>query len=85
MGFFQFSTQSLCSNKNSEVSTTGNLLEGVNLDFLHWFSGFTDGEGNFLITLDRQYIKFRFKISLHIDDVEVLNTIKSHLNIGRLH
>ena len=84
MGFFQFSTQSLCSNKNSEVSTTGNLLEGVNLDFLHWFSGFTDGEGNFLITLDRQYIKFRFKISLHIDDVEVLNTIKSHLNIGRV-
>lgn len=84
MGFFQFSTQSLCSNKNSEVSTTGNLLEGVNLDFLHWFSGFSDAEGNFLITLDREYIKFRFKISLHIDDVEVLNTIKSHLNIGRV-
>ncbi|CBX89978.1 hypothetical protein LEMA_P123960.1 [Plenodomus lingam JN3] len=30
--------------------------------------------------LDRQYVRFRFKIYLHIDDVEVLNTIKSNLN-----
>lgn len=84
MGFFHFSTQSLCSNKKSEVSTTGNFLERVSSDFLHWFSGFSDGEGNFLITLDREYVKFRFKITLHIDDVEVLNTIKSNLNIGRV-
>jgi len=26
-------------------------LEDVNPDFLYWFSGFTDAEGNFLITL----------------------------------
>jgi len=84
MRFLQFSTQSLCSNKNSEVNTTGDFLEGVSNDFLHWYSGFTDAEGNFLITLDRQYVKFRFKISTHIDDVEVLNTIKSNLNIGRV-
>jgi hypothetical protein len=53
-------------------------------NFLFWFSGFTDAEGNFLITLDRSFVKFRFKISLHIDDVEVLNTIKSKLKIGRV-
>lgn len=59
-------------------------LEDVNPDFLYWFSGFTDAEGNFLIILDRNYVKFRFKISLHIDDVEVLNTIKSNLGIGNI-
>jgi hypothetical protein len=41
-----------------------------NDEFLHWFSGFTDavakGGGNFLITIDRSYVKLRFKISLHI-------------------
>lgn len=34
--------------------------------------------------LDRGFVKLRFKILLHIDDVEVLNTIKSKLNIGRV-
>jgi LAGLIDADG endonuclease len=53
-------------------------------DFFFWFSGFTDGEGNFLITMDRGFVKFRFKISLHVDDIEVLNTIKSKLNVGRV-
>lgn len=56
----------------------------INEEFLFWFSGFTDGEGNFSITLDRGYIRFRFKINLHIDDLQVLNLIKSKLNIGRI-
>ena len=38
-------------------------------DFLFWFSGFTDAKGNFFIILDRYFVKLRFKISLHIDDV----------------
>ena len=29
-------------------------------------------------------MRFRFKISLHIDDVQTLNTIKSKLKIGRV-
>ena len=53
-------------------------------EFNAWLSGFTDGEGNFSITLDRTYIRFRFKINLHIDDLQVLNLIKSNLNIGRI-
>ena len=56
----------------------------VSEEFLFWFSGFTDGEGNFSIFLDRTYIRFRFKINLHIDDLQVLNLIKSNLNIGRI-
>lgn len=54
----------------------------VSEEFLFWFSGFTDGEGNFSISLDRTYIRFRFKINLHIDDLQVLKVIKSNLNIG---
>lgn len=79
MGFSHFST---ISYKKSELDTENSRLSGVSDDFLFWFSGFTDAEGNFLITLDRNYVKFRFKISLHLDDIEVLHTIKSKLNIG---
>jgi len=79
MGFCQLSTK---CNKKSNVRTEDNLLKNVSSEFLYWFSGFTDGEGNFLISIDREYVRFRFKISLHIDDVEVLNTIKSNLNVG---
>lgn len=79
MGFCNYSTN---CNKNSNVRTEDNLLKNVSSEFLYWFSGFTDAEGNFLISIDRQFVRFRFKISLHIDDVEVLNTIKSNLNVG---
>lgn len=52
--------------------------------FLHWFSGFTDAEGKFLISIDRKYVKLRFKICLHIDDLRTLQVIQSNLNIGRV-
>lgn len=75
MGFSCFSTNSSNFNLNENKE---------NDDFLHWLSGFTDAEGNFLITIDREYVKFRYKISLHIDDINVLHLIKSKLNIGRV-
>lgn len=49
------------NNTKSDKSVTKNfILSNISEDFLFWFSGFTDGEGNFLITLDRDYVKFRF-------------------------
>jgi len=89
---------SLCSNlsfsnKKSEASyidgsRSANVsypnFSGEKDDFFFLFSGFTDAEGNFLITIDRSFVKFRFKISLHIDDIEALNIIKSKLNVGRV-
>ena len=81
-GFFHSSTDRC--NENSQVSTEQDLCYGVPKEFLYWFSGFSDAEGNFLITIDRNYVRFRFKICLHIDDLEVLNTIKSHLKVGRV-
>lgn len=55
-----------------------------NSSFLRWFAGFTDGEGNFLISLDRGFIRFRFKICMHIDNLEALNIIKSKLKVGNV-
>jgi hypothetical protein len=81
------------SNKKSEVSNidgsrSANVsypnFAGEKDDFFFWFSGFTDAEGNFFITIDRSFVKFRFKILLHIDDIEALNIIKSKLNVGRV-
>ena len=69
--------------RNFSTKLSENKLN-VSEEFLYWLSGFTDGEGNFSITLDRTYIRFRFKVNLHIDDLQVLNVIKSNLNIGRI-
>lgn len=80
MGFRNFTTY-LSKNSLAFVSVSDNF---TNKDFLFLFSGFTDAEGNFLITIDRKYVKLRFKISLHIDDIEVLYTIKSNLGFGRV-
>lgn len=46
--------------------------------------GFTDGEGNFNISLDskKSLVRFRFKIALHADDLVVLQNIQSKLGIG---
>jgi hypothetical protein len=35
-----------------------------------------------MIILDRGHIRFRFKITMHIDNLEALNLIKSILNVG---
>jgi len=72
---------SVIVNKEEPTHGISKLLH-VSTEFLQWFVGFTDAEGNFLITLDRDYVRFRFKISLHKDDIEVLNIIKSKLGIG---
>lgn len=93
-GFYKFYTT--FSNYKPEIfkfdSKSSNSLNENKPDnsdkelnyFLKWFVGFTDGEGNFLISLDRGFIRFRFKISMHIDNIEALNIIKSKLNIGNV-
>lgn len=59
-------------------------------EFLEWFSGFTDAEGNFNITLrklnNNKYtsVMLTFQIGLHIDDLSVLEVIKEKLNCGHI-
>lgn len=59
-------------------------LSHISIEFLQWFSGFTDGEGNFLISVNNNSIRFRFKISTHIDDIQALYFIKNTLGIGQV-
>lgn len=78
-GFCNYSSEAMQRSQDENLKKVN-----INDEFLHWFSGFTDAEGNFLITIDRNYVKLRFKISLHIDDLKVLQIIQSNLNIGRI-
>jgi hypothetical protein len=57
----------------------------ISTEFLQWFAGFTDGEGNFLIVLDKNKMtaKFRFKINVHVDDKSVLELIAFTLKVGK--
>lgn len=77
------------SNSKRFYSTKSSLLQSLSDEnFFKWFVGFSDGESNFTIVFYKDKngnvlsATFRFTIELHIDDVEVLNYIKSRLNIG---
>lgn len=54
----------------------------ISVYFIEWFRGFTDGEGTFLIERKEKYYSFTFAITLHMDDVYVLNYISETLGIG---
>ena len=79
-----YNVQRTTARDTPNESFNNNNSVNKNNEFLHWFSGFTDGEGNFLISIDRSYVKLIFKITLHIDDLKVLQVIQSNLNIGRI-
>lgn len=58
-------------------------VEEINTkQFNEWFSGFVDAEGNFQVYLDRIYLRIKFRITLHIDDTEVLYIIQKKLGVG---
>lgn len=52
--------------------------------FSLWFSGFIDGEGNFQVFLDHHYLRAKFRIRLHIDDIAILYKIKEFLGVGNV-
>lgn len=62
-------------------STNNNL----NVEFYKWFSGFTDAEGTFMIVSLAKGFCFKFSIGLHVDDLNVLNSIKDKLGIGNIY
>jgi len=55
--------------------------------FLHWFAGFLDGEGTFVIRahVDKNTYSAVAAISLRDDDLAVLLRIKEALNMGTIH
>lgn len=53
--------------------------------FEKWFSGFTDAEGCFHVSIRKQiYIELIFSITLHIDDVNTLKFIQEELKVGNV-
>jgi LAGLIDADG endonuclease len=42
------------------------------------------GEGNFQVFLDRNYLRAVFRIRLHIDDIAILFKIKEFLGVGKV-
>ena len=52
--------------------------------FSHWLSGFIDGEANFQVFMDRQYLRAAFRIRLHSDDISTLYKIKEFLGVGNV-
>ena len=81
-------------NARDYVSPVGDLelkqaclksLSTMDQPSLLWLVGFVDGEGNFSIAFDpRGYVRFIFKITLHIDDKLVLVKIKDLLKVGNI-
>ena len=55
------------------------------IQFSNWLAGFIDGEGNFQVFIDRDYLRVAFRIVLHVDDVETLNKIHSNFLVSFAH
>ena len=60
-------------------------------EFLDWFVGFTDGEGNFNIKITGlnnnnsfKNVQFTFQIGLHKDEIKVLEYIMNNLKCGHI-
>jgi len=64
-----------------------NLVPNASKEFLHWFVGFVDAEGCFSISQNRTWtsVAFKFRISLHSDDIEILHVIAKTLGIGKVY
>ena len=80
------------SVKNNSVLTLESNKKLIHLDknFIDWLVGFTDAEGNFNISLkglqDNRYnsLNLTYQITLHINDLSVLEHIRNRLNCGSI-
>jgi len=93
---FHFSTTRLVKDTTKIINNGDSALTQVagkyvpidNLDnFYSWLAGFTDAEGMFYIKLteSEKNAVFSFKISLHVDDVSVLEFIQKTLGFGKVY
>lgn len=87
--YFLNSTKYKGRNYYSTARNKDLLSESLDSNFLQWFVGFTDAEGNFIINrllnkdkLTIASFSFMFKISLHKDDEKVLRYINDVLGVG---
>ena len=67
------------NQKIEQTSPSSNLEK----DFIEWFVGFSDAESSFMInTRNNKEVHFIFQITLHIEDIGTLYTIREKLGFG---
>jgi hypothetical protein len=68
------------------IAAAADLREGLSSNnFIEWFRGFSDAEGNFYINIRSDTrASFRFEIHLHVDDTPLLHTIRKELGMGEV-
>ena len=67
------------NQKIEQPSPSSNLEK----DFIEWFVGFSDAESSFMInTRNNKEVHFIFQITLHIEDIGTLYTIREKLGFG---
>lgn len=77
-------------NKLHLSNSISNINSFIDKNFIEWFIGFTDAEGNFNIKLTDlkentfKYVQFTFQIGLHKDDIKVLEYIMDNLKCGHI-
>jgi LAGLIDADG endonuclease len=78
-------------NKHLASGAKDGALHSISAEFIEWFVGFTDAEGNFTFAIRRdkatndiKSCQFFFQIGLHIDDLEALYIIKNKLGCGSI-
>lgn len=76
--------------KDKLIINLNNKTFYLHNNFLQWFAGFVDAEGNFNISLrnfdGNKYNSYilTFQIGLHIDDLHILESIQSKLKCGHI-
>lgn len=76
--------------KDALIIKFNNKTYYLDQDFIEWFVGFVDADGNFNISLrnfkDNKYnsLLLTFQIGLHIDDLDLLKFIQRKLNCGHI-
>lgn len=52
----------------------------INQKFLEWFTGFTEGDGSFVVSKNKVY----FDITQNLNDIKILYYIKKQLGFGKV-
>jgi cytochrome c oxidase subunit 3 len=94
VNYIKYFSSLLHINSNNEENKLMINLKGktfyLHKNFLQWFVGFVDAEGNFNISLrnfkENKYNSYilTFQIGLHIDDIDILNSIHKKLKSGHI-
>lgn len=81
----RYYTSKASSTANSYQSGLVNhAITEISTSFCEWFVGLADAESSFYFRIKPKAMEFEFKISLHLDDLPLLQTIQGKFGIGKI-